>query len=159
MRKIQGTEYTPLIEQVNPYHQLWKVRVKLAPNEDGIIEYMEEEFDHRPTEDEIKEYVIAHYNKMCNDVIQSGLKFNDETVWLSLENQQNYKMIYDYAILNDDIFPIRIKLGEVLSPVYHEFQTVEEIKGFYNSIIKHINDTLCEYWVIKDSIDWSNYEI
>jgi len=159
MRKIQGTEYTPLIEQVNPYHQLWKVRVKLDPNEDGTIEYMEEDFDHIPTENEIKEYVIAHYNAMCNDVIQSGLKFNDETVWLSLENQQNYKMIYDYAMLNDDIFPIRIKLGEVLNPVYHEFETVEEIKGFYNSIIKHINDTLCEYWVIKDSIDWSNYEI
>jgi len=159
MRKIQGTEYTPLIEQVNPYHQLWKVRVKLDPNEDGIIEYMEEDFDHKPTETEIKEYVMAHYNAMCNDMIQSGLKYNDEIVWLSLENQQNYKMIYDYAMLNDDIFPIKIKLGDALNPEYYQFESIEEIKGFYNSIIKHINDTLCDFWSKKDSIDWSEYGI
>jgi hypothetical protein len=44
------------------------------------------------------------------------------------------------------------------TPVYHTFETVEELDGFYVQAFSYVNQCLTEGWQRKDAIDWSPYE-
>jgi hypothetical protein len=83
-------------------------------------------------------------------------------VWLSSENQFNFKAAYDLAVqTNGQSLPVKFKIGETENkePVYHTFETMEEFTDFYTKAIAYINKCLNEGWELKDSIDWSEYEI
>ncbi|KKX48341.1 hypothetical protein [Sphingobacterium sp. IITKGP-BTPF85] len=64
MKITKGSEFTPLLECINTYKNIWKVRIKICDNEDGGVDFVEEEFTYQPTTAEIKEYITTHYNKM-----------------------------------------------------------------------------------------------
>ena len=58
MRRIEGSAGVKLIECTHPAKNRWHIRWDVQENEDGSATYMEEEINHRPTEDEIKNYFI-----------------------------------------------------------------------------------------------------
>ena len=58
---------------------------------------MEETFDHLPALAEIKAVINEWYNRKITDTIESGYVWNGLKVWLSMENQMNYKTAYDLA--------------------------------------------------------------
>ena len=79
-------------------------------------------------------------------------------VWLSIENQFNYKAIYDLAIqTNSKNLPVMFKFGTVEKPVYYTFNTIEELNDFYLKSIKFIQQTLENGWKEKDTFDFSPY--
>jgi hypothetical protein len=81
------------------------------------------------------------------------------SVWLSNENQFNYKAAYDLTLQsNGQTLPVLFKFGTTDNPIYYTFNTIEELSNFYISAMKYISDTLAEGWRMKDSIDWSLYE-
>ena len=53
---------------------------------------MEEQFDHKPTKAEVKALIHQYYNDKTEENITSGLRFEGSVVWLSTENQANYKV-------------------------------------------------------------------
>lgn len=59
MKKVEGNIGVRLLECINPIKNKWRVRWDVQPGENGSATYMEEEFDHRPTEDEIRSTVIT----------------------------------------------------------------------------------------------------
>ena len=67
---------------------------RTSATENGTAEYMEEDFDHKPTVDEIKGIIIGWYNSNIDTEIVSGFVWNDTSVWLSTENQFNYKTAF-----------------------------------------------------------------
>lgn len=80
-------------------------------------------------------------------------------VWLSAENQANYKAAYDLAVQTQgESLPYKVKLGSEDAPVYREFSSLQDFKSFYLSVQKHINDTINDGWKRKDAIDWSRYQ-
>jgi len=80
-------------------------------------------------------------------------------VWLSTENQFNYKAAYDLAVMSQgQSLPVTFKFGATESPVYYTFETLDDISDFYISAMAYINTTLAEGWKLKDGIDWSVYE-
>jgi hypothetical protein len=81
-------------------------------------------------------------------------------VWLSTENQFNFKSAYDLAVQkNGATLPVTFKMGERNGvPVYHSFETMEEAEDFYVHAVAFINHTLTEGWTKKDSTDWTPYE-
>lgn len=108
----------------------------------------------------IKEYILDQYNKEIDKKILNGFKWNGYDVWLSSENQFNYKAAYDLAIqMQGATLPVTFKFGTTENPQYHTFETLDEFTDFYTKAIKFINDTLAEGWQKKDSIDWSIYEL
>ena len=120
----------------------------------------------KPTIEQVKKAVIADINAQTDEKIISGFVWTPEggdpiNVWLSEENQRNFSEAQRIAmIMPDAILPVTFKLGEQAdeTPIYHEFETSEELTAFYLQAVSFINATLAEGWQRKDGIDWAPYE-
>lgn len=127
--------------------------------ETPLATWKEHRFNYVPTIDDIKKVVLDYYNKQIDNEITSGLVWNGMKIWLSSENQFNYKAAYDLAIqTNGSTLPIVFKFGDEQNAVYHEFTDIKELTDFYMSSIKHIQNTLEKGWEKKDNIDWKIFQ-
>lgn len=149
-----------LLECTNPVKGKWRVRWDVQKREDGSTDYMEEEFDHRPSDEEIKETVINWYNNQTDRAILSGFSYEGNTVWLSTENQFNYKAAYDLARQsNGATLPVKFKFGSDEKPVYRVFENIEDLTDFYKKAMRYILETLDAGWKKKDAFDLEQYQI
>lgn len=122
--------------------------------------FMLEYFHKKPTEKQIQNMIIDWYNKQIDKNILSGFTWKDMSVWLSTENQFNYKAAYDLAVQTEGAtLPVTFKFGTTNNPVYYTFETVTDLTDFYIQAMNYINNCLKEGWEKKDSIDWSIYNI
>jgi hypothetical protein len=114
------------------------------------------------SDDEIKIAILDDINSQTNKKILNGFVWKDKSVWLSSENQINFKAAYDLAVqTKGKILPMTFKIGETPEgePVYHTFGDLSEFKDFYIKEIEFINACLNEGWKLKDSINWDLYKI
>ena len=126
----------------------------------GNYSYMEHIFNHLPTLAEIKQVVIGWYNEQIDQQILSGFKWRDISVWLSSENQFNYKAAYDLAVqTNGSTLPVTFKFGSDDEPIYYKFANLEEFADFYTKAMLFIQTSLSEGWAKKDSVDWAKYTL
>lgn len=85
----------------------WAVRWDFVPerdeegNETGNYSYEVEVLYHIPQLDEVKEMITAWHNKQVDVAILQGCRWNDIPVWLSMENQFNYKSVFDLAAMTE----------------------------------------------------------
>lgn len=164
MNKSVGYKGISLIECINPKIKKYRVRWDFKPytNEEGIedmVTFMEDNFLHKPTIDEIKEKILSWANSEIDKKIISNFVWKDMSVWLSTENQFNYKAAYDIAVqTNGANLPVVFKFGDTYNPTYYMFNTIEDLTDFYMKAMEFVNKTLAEGWYYKDNIDWSNYE-
>ena len=109
----------------------------------------------------VKDAIIADIDAQTDEKILDGYEFTPDgeeqpiTVWLSKENQTNFSEAHRLQIV-----PVKFKLNETADkqPIYHTFETFEEINRFYVGGVAYINQCLNEGWARKDSIDWTPYE-
>lgn len=158
MKRVEGSSGVQLLECTNPVKNKWRVRWDVQSGDNGNVTYMEHDFEHKPTTEEIKSIVFTWYNANIDNEIVSGFVWNGLPIWLSGENQFNYKAAYDLAVQEPDSLPVTFKFGTDKEPVYHEFSTLEELTDFYMKAMKHIQDTLKSGWLKKDSVDLSLYQ-
>ena len=117
------------------------------------------DYDHIPTIAEVKADIEALINGEIEKKILSGFEWRGIKVWLSLENQMNFKAAYDLAVQTDgERLPKKMKLGEDEDgrPVYHTFEDLAEFTDFYTKAIAYVSDCLNEGWEEKDSIDYDS---
>lgn len=116
---------------------------------------------------DVKDAITTDINARTDEKIVSGFVWTPEgseiaiPVWLSTENQFNFKAAYDLAVQTGGAtLPVTFKLGEREdgTPVYHTFETMAGAQDFYVKAVAHINQTLAAGWQEKDSIDWAPYE-
>ena len=122
--------------------------------EDGTGYDYRHNFAHRPTKEEVLDVITTHINKLTDHKILSGFVWNNLNVWLSQENQFNFKAAYDVAVqTNGSTLPIKFKLGEDEDglPVYHTFKSMNAFADFFTGAIGFIQQTLVEGWEEKDS--------
>lgn len=159
MDRRNGSSDVQLFECTNPVRNYWRIRFDVQKNEDGSADYMEHQFQHKPSLAEIKSVINNFYNEQTDANILSGLQYEGQMVWLSAENQANYKAAYDLAVQTQgESLPYKVKLGSEDAPVYKEFNSLQDFKAYYLAIQKHIQETISEGWKKKDSIDWSQYQ-
>ena len=164
----EGGQTPPkLVEYINPRLNKWRVRWNVEnqtmTEDDGTerpyTTFIETDFNHKPTLSEVKDAVLGWYNTVIDEKIKSGYTWNGISVWLSSENQFNYKAAYDLAVQsNGSSLPITFKFGTTENPIYHEFTSLEDLTNFYSGALAWINTTLSEGWQMKDTLDWSDYE-
>lgn len=155
-----------LVECINHYIGKYRVRWDIQPEtgEDAdkqLVSYYETEIVmlRKPNINDIKQAVLEGVNRMIDEKIISGFVWNDMPVWLSSENQFNYKAAYDLSVqTGGQTLPVLFKFGGTEKPIYHQFTTQEELSDFYLKVMKFINDTLSGGWAMKDSINWDEYE-
>lgn len=163
--KNKKTEYTPFkkISDTNvvvmwDYTPIFKSNAKGEKIETPLAVWQEKRFDYVPTLNEIKELINGYYNKNVEETILSGFVWKGMQVWLSTENQFNYKAAYDLALqTNGASLPMTFKFSNDTENVYYTFQTIDEITDFYMKAIKHIQTSLETGWLKKDKINWNLY--
>lgn len=159
MQRTEGTAGVKLIECVSPARNKWRVRWDVQEHEDGSADYMEAEFAHKPTDEEIKAAVIGWYNQQTDQTILSGFEYEGSMVWLSAENQFNYKAAYDLAVQsNGTTLPVKFKFGTDDAPVYRVFDQLADLTDFYTKAMRHIQNTLDAGWQKKDAFSLAQYQ-
>ena len=144
----------------NLYLICWDLKEYKIEDEGEFGTWMEEMVRFKPSLEYIKNLILCWHNEQIDEKIISGFKWNDMPIWLSSENQFNYKAAYDLAVQTGGAnLPITFKFGTTYEPVYHIFSTVEELNEFYLAAMQYINDTLAAGWAEKDAIDWGLYKI
>lgn len=129
-------------------------------DEDGNNYTWRKYYDHKPTLRELKQDISCLINSETDAQILTGFKWNGKPVYLSAENQMNFKAAYDIARDTDGAtLPVKFKLGEDESgdPVYHTFTKLEPLADFVKKALSFVVATLNEGWVKKD-IDYSIFE-
>ena len=163
MRRIEGSKNPRLIECINPIHDIWAIRWDVSPSEYGdenVVSYMEERFNHKPSIEEIKNTVFGWYNAQIDEEILSGMTYEGHQVWLSTENQFNYKTAYDLAVqTNGSTLPVTFKFGTDENPVYKEFTDLDSLTDFYLKAVSHVTSILSKGWITKGKVDYNAYNI
>ena len=117
MRRVEGSAGVSLMECTNPAKDKWRIRWDVQEKEGSSASYMEEEFSHKPTDEEIRTLVMSWYNSQTDAAILSGFVYKDAPVWLSTENQYNYKAAYDLAVqTGGETLPVTFKFGSDEQP-------------------------------------------
>lgn len=104
------------------------------------------EYDHVPTSAELRSDIEALVNALTEEKIRTGMVWNGKAVWLSAENQMNFREVSA---------PVRYKIGEDEEghPVYHTFESDGQLEAFRRAVGEHIYGCLQEGWEEKDGID------
>lgn len=160
MKRVQGNPGITLLECTNPVRNKWRVRWDVTTDESGITSFMEEEFSHKPSADEIKNLICGWIDEQTKEKILSGFLFEGNIVWLSIENQTNYERDYIKAHLGlPDSLPVTFKFGTDEQPVYRVFESKEDIENFYQGYTTHVRQTQLDGWNAKDAIDLELYAV
>ena len=112
-----------------------------------------------PSLEQVKEAVVRDINEATKQKIIEGFVWNGHKVWLSSENQFNYKSAFDMAVqTGGESLPETFKFGTDEVPDYVTFETVSELRNFWTAARNHIKQSLADGWAFKDGIDWRVYE-
>ncbi|WP_343320181.1 hypothetical protein [Sphingobacterium multivorum] len=147
------------IEMYDPVKNHWVIRWDLK-SQDGRVIGQEKIFMYKPSIEEIRALIFSYYNGQCDKEILQGFTFEGKTVWLTMENQINYKAALDLAIhTNGESLPVNFKFGTDESPEYITFSTIEELRAFVIDMIKYIGITQAKFWQIKSNINLEEYSV
>ena len=159
MEKILGaSERRDGIQQIG--RKRWEVFYGFGMDGDQGYNYRQT-LEHKPTVGEVKQLIIDTINANTDEKILNGFVWNGIRVYLSSENQNNFKAAYDLNVQTSGVMlPMKFKLGEDAegNAVYYTFANMGDFSNFYMSAVEHINQCLNEGWAEKDSLDMSNYE-
>ena len=140
------------IEEIDPIRGVWRVRFGRESGEDGTQTCLYADFDHKPTDSEIREFITEHYDAACDAECEWGMRYKGLIVYLSYENKFNFKAAFDIAVRNPaKSFPLTFKFWkDENTPVYWEFRTIDELSEFYLSAMRHLMGTYKKWWAKKD---------
>lgn len=137
----------------------YEAQVGYGTDEAGNGWSWRKQYRYKPTLDEVKADVLELINGQTDEKILSGYEYEGAQVWLTTENQFNYKAAYDMAVqTNGATLPVKIKIGTEEQPVYVTFNSVNEFGDFYMGALTYIQTMLEEGWKEKDAIDWTKFE-
>ena len=100
---------------------------------------------------DVKVAIISDIDERIKAQIIGGMVWNDKPVWLSIENQLNF---------TNATAPVTLKIGEQEdgTPVYHTFETQQDIADFCTACTQWTQQQRESGWQEKDGIDWAPYE-
>ena len=145
------------VQCINPVRDTWMITWHKEVDEEGITSLLSETFEHKPSLAEIKEVILDWYNSEIDSHILSGFVWREMPVWLSMENQFNYKAAYDIAVQSNGKVLPTFKFGTIENPVYYKFTDMEDLQDFYLETMTYVNETLAKGWLEKDAINWEEY--
>ncbi|MCC8186554.1 MAG: hypothetical protein LIP08_03305 [Bacteroides sp.] len=108
-----------------------------------------------PSREQLLQEAFEQINQQVTKSILSGFTWKEIPVWLSQENQLNYKAAYDLAIQfngKNQTLPVRFKFGTTTQPIYQEFTMLEEFTDFYTKMTGYIRECCRVGWEQKDQL-------
>lgn len=162
MQISHGNEGISVVECTNPNLSKYKVRWNIVPDGDKdevttSVVFVEEDFNHKPTIDEIKTVIREWYNAKIDESIYSGFVYNDMPVWLDQISQMNFKAAYDLAKAGKFDFDTQFKFGTMDEPIYYKFSNFDDLESFYLQQFQYVTTTLASGRAEKDAFDFTPY--
>ena len=153
MNKVNGkkTSFAPIREdgsRITICYGLKKLSGKLY---EWLEVYMPKKQLSQLTFDDVKAAIIADIDERIKAYIIGRMTWNGKPVWLSIENQLNF---------TNATAPVTLKIGEQEdgTPVYHTFETQQDIADFCTACTQWTQQQRELGWQEKDGIDWAPYE-
>lgn len=117
-------------------------------------------FNYKPSINDIKNIINNSINEKTKQYITNKFEWNGMSIYLSLENQIDYKLLLDTTLLLDGAnLPEKVKFKVNGENFYYSFETIDDMKDFIiamnNHIRKHINNGNNS----KDEINYDDYII
>lgn len=124
-------------------------------------------FSHKPTKNELMQVINDHIDSITDERILWGYPWTVQhgpdagknvKVWLSKENQSNFKAKHDAALVYPDKvkFPMTYKISEDddKKAIYEVFESIEELATFYLGGLAYIEECYNAGWAEKDAVDY-----
>lgn len=112
------------------------------------------------TLDDIKSAILEDIDDEVKRMIIETMTWDNKQVWLSIENQQNYKTALDVAKETDGSnLPVKVKIGSEDESTYATFSTINALKQFWLACCNHISNCRSYGWNLKDNINWNDYKV
>lgn len=156
MKRVQGNPDVALLECTSPVKNKWRVRWDVTTDDSGTTSYMEEEFNHKPSGEEIKSLISGWISDSTRERIISGFSYEGVPVWLSQENQTNYERAYIQSKIGNGVSVV-FKFGTDDKPVYRRFENSADLEKFYRAFSEHIQQAQLDGWNARESIDLALY--
>jgi hypothetical protein len=160
-------EYTEILHLGK---DVWRIEWDIRPvsdedseDEGGLVSWEQEMFRRKPDMSEIKETIVSYFDSEARRRITDGFEYigrdgEKVTPKLSIENQMDYKNMYDMAVRTGGAtLPFIVKYGDPAEASYYEITDLNEMESFYTSMVAHITACVTECRAAKDSVDWSKY--
>lgn len=148
-------DYTPVKYSNGKYIVSWG----LVDNGNGTGSWRYFITNKKPSVAQIKDEIKSYINQEVRKSIETDFYWNGMNVSLTIENQANYKLLFEITNLqNGENLPETIKLKANGETVYYEITSLDEFKEFIILMNKHIRTCLQKANDLKDSIDYTQYE-
>ena len=158
MRRVEGSAGVSLMECTNPVKDKWRIRWDVQEKRTALPPTWKRSL--ASPDEEIRTLVMSWYNSQTDAAILSGFAYNGVPVWLSTENQYNYKTAYDLAVqTGGETLPVTFKFGSDEQPEHHTFSRLDELKDFYTKAVRYIQKVLAEGWEKKDKFNLELYQV
>lgn len=131
---------------------------KMVPTGDSVWKSVV--INGEPGKEAIKETLFNIINGEVSNAILNSFAWKGYKVYLSQQNQMNYKNAFDIAVATDgESLPVTFRFSRLGKTEYYTFDTLDELKKFYIDMNKHITNCLSNGWKRKDSINADDYII
>lgn len=156
--KSSGSAGVKPLECVSPRKAKWRIRWDITEKGDGSAEWTEQDFDHKPTAEEIRQTITDHINAQADEAILTGFTYEGAPVWLSQDNQRNYLSALTLAMQTQGAtLPVTFKFGTSIEPVYRTFAAMSDLAAFCAAMAAYIQGVLARAWSAKDAIDPASF--
>lgn len=95
MQKVTGNSGAPLLECMNPKKNKWRMRWAVENKEDGTVEYMEEDYRHKPTPGDIERTLSDSISDASDEELEEigrSLGFDKADFENALEKERNVRI-------------------------------------------------------------------
>ena len=146
------------IRRVGTRQSVILAQFKIADINDEECLVCQQQYTSQPGEDQLRREIRQSVNEYTDEQILSSHTYNGKNVWLSSENQFNFKAAYDIAVqTNGANLPVTFKLGTDDEPDYVEFADLQSLTEFYYGCVQHTNDCLKRGWDLKNSFNYEDH--
>ena len=120
--------------------------------ENGYEEYIFIPTPYKPTMEEEIEKSVKMINEETDERILNDFRWRDDEFYLSLENQFNFKNLYDLRNMKEYPITIKTKTG------FTTLNDVHDVEEFYLAGVEFIENCLKECWERKAQAEKSIIE-
>jgi hypothetical protein len=125
---------------------------------DDNYQWNYEIFNQKPSLDIIKNTITGYINNQTKYNIENRFRWNNMSINLTIENQIDYKLLFDTTVLLDGSnLPEKIKFKINGKNIYYTFETIDDMKDFIIAMNNHIRECLEVGNNLKEEINYNDY--
>lgn len=148
------SQYKPLKYTNNNYIVSWG----LSSHGSDLYSWNYEKLQYKPSINDIKKIINNYYNNIIKNNIENNFIWNNMNIKLTLENQINYKLLFDTTmLLNGSNLPEKVKFKVGNENIYYSFEDIDDMKDFIIAMNEHIRIYLNKGYDLKDSVNYNDY--